>query len=148
MKLFDLHCDTAGECYNRKIPLKGNNLHIDLCKVKTLDRWCQVFAIWIPDELRGDDALDYFKRVLENHKKEIELNSDKIQLCQHFIDIEEAEKYDLDDNELVNRASGRAKESAKKLLLDSVEGYSTKTLKAYDEDVFVNESTYSYRSRK
>lgn len=92
MKLFDLHCDTAGECYNRKIPLKGNNLHIDLCKVKTLDRWCQVFAIWIPDELRGDDALDYFKRVLENHKKEIELNSDKIQLCQHFIDIEEAEK--------------------------------------------------------
>ena len=95
MKLFDLHCDTAGECYNRKKPLAENNLHISLCKGKTLDNWCQVFAIWIPDELRGNDALDYFEKVFGNFKREIGLNSDKIQLCQSFSDIKEAEKNNI-----------------------------------------------------
>lgn len=92
MKLFDLHCDTAGECYNKKIPLSDNNLHINLCKGEVLDEWCQVFAIWIPDELRGENAFEYFVKVLENHGNEIKKNSDKIKLCQRFSDIEEAVK--------------------------------------------------------
>ena len=92
MKLFDLHCDTAGECCNKKIPLADNNLHISLCKGETLDKWCQIFAIWIPDELRGKDALNYFVDVLENNKKEISKNADKIKLCQRFSDIEHALK--------------------------------------------------------
>lgn len=92
MRLFDLHCDTAGECYNKKIPLAENDLHISLCKGKALDEWCQVFAIWIPDELRGKDALEYFIKVLENHKNEINKNADKIKLCQRFSDIDEALK--------------------------------------------------------
>ena len=90
MKLFDLHCDTAGECFNKKIPLADNDLHISLCKGNSLDKWCQVFAIWIPDELRGRAADDYFEKVLENHKNEINRNSDKIKLCQRFSDIEDA----------------------------------------------------------
>lgn len=92
MKLFDLHCDTAGECYNKKIPIKSNKLHIDLCKGNILDEWCQVFAIWIPDEFRGKDALNYFENVLSNFKNEILRNSDKIKLCQGFSDVEEALK--------------------------------------------------------
>lgn len=90
MKLFDLHCDTAGECYNKKKPLVENDLHINLCKGDTLDKWCQVFAIWIPDELRGRAAYDYFEKVFDNHRNEINLNSDKIQICQRFSDIENA----------------------------------------------------------
>ncbi|MBR3817618.1 MAG: membrane dipeptidase [Clostridia bacterium] len=92
MRLFDLHCDTAGECYNKKIPLAENDLHISLCKGKALDEWCQVFAIWILDELRGKKAYDYFVKVLENHKNEINKNADKIKLCQQFSDIDEAVK--------------------------------------------------------
>lgn len=90
MKLFDLHCDTAGECFKRRIPLKDGNLHIDLCKGKLLDEWCQVFAIWIPDELRGNNAQDYFKSVFENFKHEIAQNSSEIVMCQCFSDIEKA----------------------------------------------------------
>lgn len=82
MKLYDLHCDTAGECFNRKIPLSLNNLHIDMCKGKTLDTWAQIFAIWIPDELRGSATLDYFRRVYANFIEEVKLNENKIQLCQ------------------------------------------------------------------
>lgn len=87
MRLFDLHCDTAGECFNRQKPLLSNSLHIDLCKGETLDEWAQIFAIWIPDELRGESALDYFKKVHANFLKEIKLNSDKIQMYQGISDI-------------------------------------------------------------
>lgn len=92
MRLFDLHCDTAGECYNKKISLRKNDLHISLCKGEKLDEWCQVFAVWIPDELRGKSALDYLERVLESHKTEIDKNADRIKLCQRFQDVEEALK--------------------------------------------------------
>lgn len=95
MKLFDLHCDTAGECFKQKIPLKSNNLHIDLCKGESLDKWVQVFAIWIPDELRGEAALEYFRSVYENFDEEIRMNADEIKLCQRFQEIEAEEKQPL-----------------------------------------------------
>ncbi len=82
MRLFDLHCDTAGECLNRRKPLLSNDLHIDLCKGELLDKWSQIFAIWIPDDLRGAEALEYFRKVYANFAEEIKLNSDKIQLYQ------------------------------------------------------------------
>ncbi len=87
MKLFDLHCDTAGECFKQKIPLHSNELHIDLCKGKHLDEWTQIFAIWIPDELRGEAALEYFRSVYDNFIDEINLNSEKIKMCQGIRDF-------------------------------------------------------------
>lgn len=84
-----MHCDTAGECYNQKIPLNLNNLHIDLCKGEYLDKWQQFFAVWIPDSFRGKAALDYFERVLLNLKNEISQNNDKIQLYQGFSALKE-----------------------------------------------------------
>ncbi len=90
MKLFDLHCDTAGECFSRKIPLDKNDLHIDLCKGGLLDKWCQVFAVWIPDNLRGKESFNYFSNVLNNFKHEISHNSEKIQLCRDFSDMTNA----------------------------------------------------------
>lgn len=89
VKLFDLHCDTAGECLKQNLPLYSNNLHIDLCKGKNLDKWVQIFAIWIPDELRGKAALGYFDGVYKNFVEEIRLNGEEIKLCQGFSDIEE-----------------------------------------------------------
>ncbi len=84
MRLFDLHCDTAGECFNRQKPLLSSDLHIDLCKGESLDKWKQIFAIWIPDDLRGEAALDYFKKVYENFCREIDDNNDKIEMYQGF----------------------------------------------------------------
>lgn len=89
MNLFDLHCDTAGECFNKKLPLFNGEQHINLCKAKHLDKWTQVFAIWIPDTLRGEDARKYFENVLLNFKNEISENSEKIKLCQGFSELEE-----------------------------------------------------------
>ena len=87
MNLFDLHCDTAGECYNKNQPLSDGNLHITLRKGEVLDKWCQLFAIWIPDELRGKSAEDYFEKVFLNFKKEISENESEIKLCKDFEDL-------------------------------------------------------------
>lgn len=92
MRLFDLHCDTAGECYNKKISLFSNDLHIDMCKGERLDEWRQFFAVWIPDNLRGKEAYDYFENVLLNFKNEIFQNSDKIQLYQGLYKEKEEHK--------------------------------------------------------
>lgn len=88
MNLFDLHCDTAGECFNRKNPLFDGNMHINICKGGCLDKWAQLFAIWIPDELRGKEARRYFEKVLLNFKDEIQHNNSKIKLCQGISDFD------------------------------------------------------------
>lgn len=90
MKLFDLHCDTAGECFNQQRHILDGDLHINLCKGEVLDRWCQLFAIWIPDELRSKDAEKYFEKVLLNFKDEIEQYFKKVKLCKDFEDVNEA----------------------------------------------------------
>lgn len=90
MKLFDLHCDTAGELLKQNKALFENDLHISVCKGKNLDKWAQLFAIWIPDNLRGGKSLEYFMSVYDNFKAQVNLNADKIQLCQGVSDLEQA----------------------------------------------------------
>ena len=92
MKLFDLHCDTAGECLRQGIPLRDGAQHINLCKGECLDEWVQCFAIWIPDELRGEAALDYSLRVAENFAREQAENAEKIKQCRTFPEIKTALK--------------------------------------------------------
>lgn len=86
MRFFDLHCDTLYEMYSQKCSLYQNNLHIDLRKGSCFSPWYQVFAIWIPDVLRGEKALPFFEDVLgyakeqeKKNKKYIALVKDKFQ---------------------------------------------------------------------
>ncbi len=74
MKYFDLHCDTIGECSNNQLSLKENNLHIDLLRAKEIEEYIQVFAVWIPDELRGNEAVAYFNKTADYFYKEVEAN--------------------------------------------------------------------------
>ncbi|MVB10955.1 Membrane dipeptidase [Caprobacter fermentans] len=69
MKYFDLHCDTATECYEKKLGLSENGLHIDLKRTKRFDLWAQVFAVFIRDGLRGEAAFHYFQAVVKNLKE-------------------------------------------------------------------------------
>ncbi len=64
MRLFDLHCDTLYEAYTKKYPLSKNSGHIDLLRATRYEPWVQTFAVWIPEDLRGDAAWDFCCRVL------------------------------------------------------------------------------------
>ena len=82
MNLIDFHCDTLSECYNRKSELYKNDLHIDLERGKRVfNKYCQVFAIWIPDEKRGDEAYDYFNNVYAFFEKQLLKNYNAVAFC-------------------------------------------------------------------
>ncbi len=82
MKAFDLHCDTIGECSKRALSLYKNNLNFDLQRACCIEEHIQVFAVWIPDELRGKVALDYFDKVTDCFYRELEVNSELVSLFQ------------------------------------------------------------------
>lgn len=93
MNFFDFHCDTIGECFNQNKLLQNNNLHIDLTRAKmAFKKYCQTFAIWIPDEKRGTDALNYFNSVYDCFISEIEKSPDIISFCTDGKDLNYAFK--------------------------------------------------------
>lgn len=90
MNFADLHCDTAGECFNRKKKFYSNDLHISLEKAAAFNKYLQVFAIWIPDEKRNDEAIDYFNNVRNDFISQINQNNKFISLCKTAKDIDDA----------------------------------------------------------
>ncbi len=64
MRLFDLHCDTLTVCCREGASLCLNDKEVDLRRGRRYRPWCQVFAVFIPDTLRGAAAFRYAKRVL------------------------------------------------------------------------------------
>lgn len=96
-KVFDLHCDTldrlalsgdptvpggfyehdAGVPRDRMSRLDDNDAHISLARMARFD-WCQCFAVYVPDELRGDAAWSLFKRVRRFWESEMDRCSAKV----------------------------------------------------------------------
>lgn len=61
MKFFDLHCDTLYRVCTEGESLAQNTYHVSVERgMKSFSKWKQCFAIWIPDEVRGEDALQLF----------------------------------------------------------------------------------------
>ena len=92
MKYFDLHCDTIGECHLQKHSLYRNHLHVDLSRGAGFSAWTQCFAIWIPDEIRGLQALDYFKAVYQTYVRECTKNKMLVTPCAEISDFVRAEQ--------------------------------------------------------
>ena len=64
MDYFDLHCDTLTECAKQGCGLWENRLHLDVKRGLSFDDYVQVFAIFVPDTLRGEAAIEYGRRLL------------------------------------------------------------------------------------
>lgn len=76
MRYFDLHCDTMTECAVKDIPLRKNHLHVNLESVNTWEHYVQCYAVWLPDDLRGEDAWQRFLQISERFLDETEKNQD------------------------------------------------------------------------
>lgn len=88
MRFFDLHCDTIGECYKGNKKLYENDLHVSLSRASHYENYTQVFAVWIPDELRGQRAASYFNNVADYFYNEIEENKNIMSLYQENKDTQ------------------------------------------------------------
>ena len=82
MRFFDLHCDTINLCYNNNAPLRENEFQVSLDAGRGLSPWCQTFAIWIPDEHRGEKAQKRYKAALACFERELAENSESVSLCK------------------------------------------------------------------
>ena len=91
MRYFDLHCDTMTECSLREIPLRKNELHVNLEKAGALDTFVQCYAVWIPDDLRGEEAFERFCQVAKTFGEEVSQNSDLLMQCGKPGDLKTAE---------------------------------------------------------
>lgn len=92
MRYFDLHCDTISECYLQKQSLYRNSLQLSLEQGKDFSEWITCFAIWIPDQLRGREALCYFQRVYETFLQECRNNQTTMMRCVDSCDFKEVEQ--------------------------------------------------------
>jgi len=93
----DLHCDTLTRSYfpsGATVPcadiLDNPACHLSLSKVPAGTRWIQCFAIFIPDRLRGQAAIDFFDRHTASFNAQMERHQARVAACKCFADMEAA----------------------------------------------------------
>lgn len=92
--LIDLHCDTLSDW---KYTSTGNLDTLDdpkrvlsLRSIQESVHWAQLYAVFIPDELRGQEAIDYFAFNRDNFYRQMEKFNHRIMPCQTSDDMEAA----------------------------------------------------------
>lgn len=60
MRFFDLHCDTLYKCLENNRNFYGNGFDVSFENISKYDTYVGCFAVWIPDEFRGEKALNLF----------------------------------------------------------------------------------------
>ncbi len=69
MNYFDLHCDTPYECFKKGEPFFDGNYAVNQKKGGVFEKWCQVCAVWIPDECR--DPKERYDKIVSNFKNQV-----------------------------------------------------------------------------
>lgn len=66
MKYFDLHCDTAYECYFKNMPLDDNCFAVSFKNGACFSSWTQTFAVWIRDE--AENPFELYNKIITDCK--------------------------------------------------------------------------------
>ncbi|RKJ58271.1 hypothetical protein D7Y09_02080 [bacterium 1XD42-1] len=89
MFFFDLHCDTLTETNEKGRGLLNDGFQLSIDRLPD-DRWCQCFAIYIPDNLRGPAATAYFERTVRFYQAQLRLHVSRMQTVRTSNEIETA----------------------------------------------------------
>lgn len=92
--VFDLHCDTASKLLGRDFaattPLRSNEIHIDLERMKKYPGYAQCFAIWLTPGMplpKGMKVEDVFWREVSVLQDQIDKNKDLIRQARTGAEI-------------------------------------------------------------
>ena len=93
--IIDLHCDTlTRDMWAAQPPgcgpLDNPAHHIVLSKMPQNTRWVQCFAIFVPDNYRGQDAIGFFDRYRAVFDQQMAEHGNQIAPCRSFADMEQA----------------------------------------------------------
>lgn len=70
MRVFDLHCDTVYRATTENSSLSDKRFEINTDKALALECYKQLAAIWIPDEYRGEKAVELFRQCLKTYYRD------------------------------------------------------------------------------
>ncbi len=76
--LFDLHCDTLFELQKNGNNLERSCLAVSLENMKKFDRMIRCFAVFTPDQLKGQEAKEHFNRLYAVFENQLELYKGRI----------------------------------------------------------------------
>lgn len=65
LRYFDLHADTLTAAFQQQQSFTENTLHVDLKRTCVWERYIQTLAVFVPDELHGEEAWQYGNGVLD-----------------------------------------------------------------------------------
>ena len=92
--LIDLHCDTLTDW---KYTSTGNPDTLDdpkrvlsLSSIPEEVNWSQFYAIFIPDEVRGQEAIDYYEFNRDSFYRQMEKFDERVMPCRTAIDMKSA----------------------------------------------------------
>lgn len=68
MRYFDLHCDTLYRIFTEELTPDSDLLSVTADKARYLDAYSQLMAVWIPDNIKGDEAFKFFIACAEIYK--------------------------------------------------------------------------------
>ncbi len=90
MHLFDLHCDTLYKVVTEnKTLFEPQPIHLSIERGMKFSKWYQFFAIWIPDRLKGNEALNLFLKGAELFYKQTQ-NIKNTNNYKFFLTVENA----------------------------------------------------------
>lgn len=89
MRFFDLHCDTATVCAAKKTGLRGDTM-VSLDRRAGIDRWVEVFAIWLSSRLPETEAHAAYRRYLVYFHELAEREADALAICRTPDEMERA----------------------------------------------------------
>lgn len=92
--LIDLHCDTLTNFSNfhtdNPNTLDDPGRTLRLSNLPANVHWAQFYAIYVPDDFRGQAAADYFEENRLNFERQMNLYADRVAPCRGAADMEAA----------------------------------------------------------
>lgn len=98
IRYFDAHCDTLTAAEAAGDGLYRNSGHIDIARAGGFSGYAQLFAIWLSDGLKGEEAVNYFEKIYRYMTFQAGVNADRLSLVSHraaLLKAEEEEKIAL-----------------------------------------------------
>lgn len=72
--------------------LVNDQMHISLDKLGAFEHYVQCFAIFIPDQFRGQDAIDFYDRTFAYYKAQTEKYADRMEWAHNGKELAQAKK--------------------------------------------------------
>ena len=91
--LIDLHCDTLTDCIHKNSDpdtLDDPGRVLSLSAIPADVHWAQFYAVFIPDEYRGQAAIDYYETNRDNFNRQMKKFCDRVAPCRTASDMKAA----------------------------------------------------------